>query len=55
MEPGCRCARADAIDQVSALIGTYGLSGLVVLLSGAVWLEYYRKWLPLVVILAVTI
>jgi apolipoprotein N-acyltransferase len=40
---------------VTALIGTYGLSGLVVLLSGAVWLEYYRKWLPLVVILAVTL
>src|SRR6478672_7096458 len=39
---------------ISALIGTYGLSGLVVLLGGAVWLEYYRKWLPLVVILGVT-
>ena len=37
------------------LIGTYGLSGLVVLLGGAVWLEYYRKWLPLVVILGVTV
>lgn len=40
---------------ITALIGTYGLSGLVVLLGGAVWLEYYRKWLPLVVILAATI
>lgn len=40
--------------EVTALIGTYGLSGLVVLLGGAVWLEYYRKWLPLVVILGVT-
>lgn len=39
---------------ITALIGTYGLSGLVVLLGGAVWLEYYKKWLPLVVILAVT-
>jgi apolipoprotein N-acyltransferase len=39
---------------VSALIGTYGLSGLVVLLGGAIWLEYYKKWLPLVVIVAVT-
>src|SRR3954468_3368328 len=39
---------------ITALIGTYGLSGLVVLLSGAVWLEYYRKWLPLVVIVAAT-
>jgi apolipoprotein N-acyltransferase len=37
---------------VTPLIGTYGLSGLVVLLGGAIWLEYYRKWLPLVVILA---
>jgi apolipoprotein N-acyltransferase len=40
---------------ITPLIGTYGLSGLVVLLGGAVWLEYYRKWLPLVVILGVTI
>jgi len=39
---------------VTPLIGTYGLSGLVVLLGGAIWLEYYRKWLPLLVILAVT-
>src|SRR3982751_6393523 len=38
----------------TALIGTYGLSGLVVLLGGAIWLEYYRKWLPLVVIVGVT-
>jgi apolipoprotein N-acyltransferase len=40
---------------VTPLIGTYGMSGLVVLLGGAVWLEYYRKWLPLVVILGVTV
>jgi len=39
---------------MGALIGTYGLSGLVVLLGGAIWLEYYKKWLPLVVIVAVT-
>ena len=39
---------------ITPLIGTYGLSALVVLLGGAIWLEYYRKWLPLVVILAVT-
>ena len=39
---------------VTPLIGTYGLSGLVVLLGGAIWLEYYKKWLPLVVILAAT-
>src|SRR4051794_1874958 len=40
---------------ITALIGTYGLSGLAVLLSGAVWLEYYKKWLPLVVILGATV
>jgi len=39
---------------ITALIGTYGLSGLVVLLGGAIWLEYYRKWLPLLVILGST-
>jgi apolipoprotein N-acyltransferase len=40
---------------ITALIGTYGLSGLVVLLGGAIWLEYYRKWLPLVVIVGATL
>ena len=40
---------------VTPLIGTYGLSGLVVLLGGSIWLEYYRKWLPLVLIVAGTI
>ena len=40
--------------KIAPLIGTYGLSGLVVLLGGAIWLEYYRKWLPLVVIIAAT-
>jgi len=39
---------------IAALTGTYGLSALVVLLGGAVWLEYHKKWLPLVVILGVT-
>ncbi|HEX6661595.1 MAG TPA: apolipoprotein N-acyltransferase [Sphingomicrobium sp.] len=39
---------------ISPLIGTYALSGLVVLLGGAIWLEMYRRWLPLVVILGVT-
>ena len=38
----------------TALIGTYGLSGLVVLLGGAIWLEYHKKWLPLVLIIGVT-
>lgn len=39
---------------ITALIGTYGLSGLIVLLGGAVWLGYYRKWLPLLLIVAAT-
>lgn len=39
---------------LTPLIGTYGLSGLVVLLGGAIWLEYYKKWLPLAVIIGVT-
>jgi apolipoprotein N-acyltransferase len=40
---------------VTPLIGTYGMSGLIVLLGGAIWLEYYRKWLPLIVILAAAV
>jgi apolipoprotein N-acyltransferase len=40
--------------KITTLIGTYGLSGLVVLLGGAIWLEYHRKWLPLVVIVGAT-
>jgi apolipoprotein N-acyltransferase len=39
---------------VTPLIGTYGLSGLTLLLGGAAWLAYYKKWLPLVVIVAAT-
>jgi apolipoprotein N-acyltransferase len=39
---------------ITALVGTYGLSGLAVLLGGAIWLGYRRKWLPLVVIVAAT-
>lgn len=39
---------------LAPLLGTYALSGLVVLLGGAVWLEYYRRWLPLVAIFGVT-
>jgi apolipoprotein N-acyltransferase len=39
---------------ITPLIGTYGLSMIVILLGGAIWLEYYKKWLPLVVILAAT-
>lgn len=39
---------------ISSLTGTYGLSGLVVLLGGAVWLEFHKKWLPLVLIVGAT-
>jgi apolipoprotein N-acyltransferase len=39
---------------ITAMIGTYGLSGLVVLLGGAIWLEYRKQWLPLVLIVAAT-
>jgi apolipoprotein N-acyltransferase len=39
---------------ITALIATYGASGLVVLLGGAIWLEIYKKWLPLVLIIGVT-
>ena len=39
---------------IGSLTGTYGLSGLVVLLGGAVWLEFHKKWLPLVVIVGAT-
>ena len=42
------------LSSISALTGTYGLSGLVVLLGGAVWLEYHKQWLPLVLIVAST-
>jgi apolipoprotein N-acyltransferase len=39
---------------ITPLIGTYALSGLVVLLGGTIWLEIYKRWLPLVAILGVT-
>jgi apolipoprotein N-acyltransferase len=41
--------------RTTALIGTYGLSGLVVLIGGAIWLEYHRKWLPLLLIAGATV
>ena len=34
----------------TALIGTYGLSALTVLLGAVIWLEVQRKWLPGVII-----
>src|SRR5439155_14755898 len=39
---------------ITPLIGTYALSGLTVLLGGAIWLEYYKKWLPVLVIVGAT-
>ncbi|MEO7564962.1 MAG: apolipoprotein N-acyltransferase [Sphingomicrobium sp.] len=39
---------------ISPLTGTYGLGAMVILLAGAVWLEVYRRWLPMVVIFAAT-
>jgi len=32
---------------LSALLGTYGLSSVVILLSAAVWLDFYKRWLPI--------
>jgi len=40
--------------QMGALVGTYGISAIVVLMGGAIWLEYYKRWLPLVIIVAAT-
>jgi apolipoprotein N-acyltransferase len=39
---------------VTALIGTYGLSALTVLIGSVIWLEIRRKWLPGVVIVLAT-
>lgn len=39
---------------VTALIGTYGLSALTVLLGSVIWLEIRRKWLPGVAIVLAT-
>jgi apolipoprotein N-acyltransferase len=41
--------------QSSALIGTYGLSMLVVLIGGAIWLEIHRKYLAGVAIAALAV
>ncbi len=40
--------------QTTPLIGTYGLSGLTVLLGSVIWLEIRRKWLPGVLIVLAT-
>ena len=40
--------------KLSALIGTYGLSTLVVLLSAAIWLEVLKRWLAATLIAGAT-
>ena len=40
---------------VTALIGTYGLSALTVLLGSVIWLEIRRKWLPGVLIVVASV
>src|SRR5579884_677968 len=52
--PAAAVLASTPLIRITALIGTYGLSGVVVLLGGAIWLEYYRKWLPLLVIVGAT-
>ena len=41
--------------EVAPLVGTYGLSALVVLLSAALWLAFQRKWPPALAIAAATL
>jgi apolipoprotein N-acyltransferase len=53
--PAAAAVASTPLITVTPLIGTYGLSAIVVLLGGAIWLEYYKKWLPLVVILGATL
>jgi len=40
--------------KLSALVGTYGLSALVVLLSAAVWFENFKRWSAVAVIVGTT-
>ncbi|HUG46387.1 MAG TPA: apolipoprotein N-acyltransferase [Sphingomicrobium sp.] len=37
---------------ISALVGTYGMSAIAVLIGGVVWLEFHRRWLPGAIIVA---
>src|SRR5947209_6254614 len=53
--PAAATLASTPLIKTTPLIGTYGLSGLLVLLGGAIWLEYYKKWLPLVVIVSATV
>jgi apolipoprotein N-acyltransferase len=40
---------------LGALIGTYGLSAVVVLLGGVIWLEYHKQYFPMAAIAAITV
>jgi apolipoprotein N-acyltransferase len=53
--PAAAALASTPLIRTTPLIGTYGLSGLAVMLGGAIWLEYHRKWLPLVVIVGATV
>ncbi|MFL6758817.1 apolipoprotein N-acyltransferase [Sphingomonas sp.] len=53
--PAAAALASTPLIRTTPLIGSYGLSGLAVMLGGAIWLEYHRKWLPLVVIVGATI
>jgi apolipoprotein N-acyltransferase len=53
--PAAAALASTPLIRTTPLIGSYGLSGLAVMLGGVIWLEYHRKWLPLVVIVGVTV
>ena len=52
--PAAAALASTPLIEVTALIGTYGLSALAVLLGSVVWLEIRRRWLPGVAILLAT-
>ncbi|HET9810452.1 MAG TPA: apolipoprotein N-acyltransferase [Sphingomicrobium sp.] len=52
--PAAAAMTPTALITLTALIGTYGLSALTVLLGSVIWLEVRRKWLPGVVIVLAT-
>ena len=52
--PAAAALASTPLVRITALIGTYGLSGLAVMLGGVLWQGYHRKWLPLVMIVAAT-
>jgi apolipoprotein N-acyltransferase len=52
--PAAAAMAPTSLISVTALIGTYGLSALTVLLGSVIFLEVRRKWLPGVLIVLVT-